>query len=160
MFPNVAFFISYLATQNFSLGRCIVKRITSIPDYGITSEMGGAFWGSINDVTVSFVVKAEQQWEVVVGRMVSLRSCSRKDGKRSKSVWNSRETIIFFGCIRIKAKTLLEIVGIEPGTNSYKLNTITNAFYIWKGQGVRVTSESSQLRTQWSSLWAVNQHSR
>ena len=54
-----------------------------------------------------------------------MSSCSRKGGKRSKSVLNLRVAIIFFGSIRIKAKTLFETPGIEPGTNSYKHNTIT-----------------------------------
>ena len=47
-------------------------------------------------------------------------SCNEKAGKR-----NLRVTIIYFGRIQIKAKSLLEILGIEPGAHIYKLKTIT-----------------------------------
>ena len=39
-------------------------------------------------------------------------------GKRSKSVFNLRATIIYLGSIRIIAKTLLKILKIELGTTS------------------------------------------
>ena len=54
----------------------------------------------------------------VGGEIVS--SCSRKDGKRSKSVLKLMVAIIFLGSIRINAKAFLELLEIKPRTNSYK----------------------------------------
>ena len=39
----------------------IVKRRNSIPDYGLTNEISGAFWGKRNNVTAPIVVEAEQE---------------------------------------------------------------------------------------------------
>ena len=44
--------------------------------------------------------------------------------KRSKSVMNSRATIVLFGSIRIKSKTFNFLYGIEPGTTGYKKTAI------------------------------------
>ena len=49
------------------------------------------------------------------------------DSNRSKSVLNLRATIIFFVCIQIIAKNVLEILEIDPETTSYKLKTITQS---------------------------------
>ena len=46
-------------------------------------------------------------------------------GKRIKSVLNLMATNIFFGSLRLKAKTLLEILGTEPLATSNKPKTIT-----------------------------------
>ena len=49
-------------------------------------------------------------------------------GKRSKSVFNLRAPIIYFGSIRIKANTLLEMLGIGLGTTSYKPKAISLSY--------------------------------
>ena len=38
-------------------------------------------------------------------------------GKHSKSALNLRETVIYFGSIRIKATTVFDILRIEPGAS-------------------------------------------
>ena len=55
-------FIPCLSFDNSALewdyeNYAIVKRRPRIPDYGLTSEMDGAFGGKINHVTTSFVVE-------------------------------------------------------------------------------------------------------
>ena len=57
-----------------------------------------------------------------------MSSCSRKGGKLSKSALKLRVAIIFFGSIQINAKTLLELLGIEPRTNNYRYKSITLSY--------------------------------
>ena len=57
-----------------------------------------------------------------------MSSCSRKGDKRSKSALELRVAIIFLGSIRIKAITMLEILGIIPRKSSYKHKTMTLSY--------------------------------
>ena len=57
-----------------------------------------------------------------------MSSCHSKGGKRSKSVLKMRVAIIFLDSIRINAKPVLELLRIEPGTNSYKQKSITLSY--------------------------------